>query len=90
MTADLFTVDQVQEHLRMSDDEATEMDLTIKRLISDAEAFVEDFTWRALMTQTWDYFLGSWPDERFIVVPRPPLISVLVLFLHKFFELRFR
>ena len=71
-----LTALEVQEHLRMSDDEAEELATTIDRLISDATAFVEDFTWRALITQEWEYYLDDWPPERFIRIPKAPLQSI--------------
>ena len=69
-------VSEVADHLRMSETESTARLFDLVRLITDATAFVEDFTWRALITQTWDYFLDAWPDERYIVVPKPLLQSV--------------
>ena len=75
-----ITSEEVIEHLRMCDDEADAMALTIDRLIADATAFAEDVTWRALITQTWNYYLDTWPGERFIVVPKPPLQSAKVYY----------
>ncbi len=37
--------------------------------ITGAREHVEDITRRALLTQTWDYFLDDWPSEDFIKLP---------------------
>ena len=36
----------------------------------------ESATGRALLTQTWDLTLDRFPDDRYIEIPRPPLVSV--------------
>ena len=69
-------ISEVAEHLRMSETESVARLFDLNRLITDATGFVEDYTWRALITQTWDYFLDAWPSERYIVVPKPLLQSV--------------
>jgi uncharacterized phiE125 gp8 family phage protein len=71
-----ITEAQVQEHLKLSDDECCCLSDTMARLISDATAYAEDTTWRALLTQTWDYYLDAWPSERHIQIPKPPLQSI--------------
>lgn len=71
-----ITAIEVQEHLRMSDDEALDMATTLELLIAGAVAFVEDYTWRALITQTWDYFIDEWPKSGIIELPKAPLQSV--------------
>ena len=75
-----ITSDEVQEHLRMSDDEADAMALTIDKLISKSTEDAENQTWRALITQTWNYYLDDWPSERYIIVPKPPLQSAKVYY----------
>jgi len=69
---------EVTEHLRLSETEAQARLFDLNRLIVEATAFAEDFTWRALITQTWDYYLDAWPSERYIVLPKPPLQTVLL------------
>lgn len=71
-----ITSAQVQEHLRLSDAEVAALSGTIALLISEATRFVEDYTWRALVTQEWEYHLDEWPDTRTIRLPKPPLQSV--------------
>ena len=38
---------------------------------------IEEMTWRALVTQRWDYYLDAWPEGDTIVLPRPPLRSIV-------------
>ncbi len=45
-------------------------------LIIDARAYVEAVTGRALLTQTWDYYLEDWPNGNAIVLPFGNLQSV--------------
>jgi uncharacterized phiE125 gp8 family phage protein len=71
-----ISISEVTDHLRMSETEAQARLIDLNRLITDAAAFAEDCTWRALITQTWDYFIDSWPKERHLIIPRPPLQSV--------------
>lgn len=49
---------EVKEHLRVTDNvDATNID----RITSAAIAFVEEYTARKLITQTWKMFLDEWP-----------------------------
>jgi uncharacterized phiE125 gp8 family phage protein len=45
-------------------------------LIQTAREIVEDTTRRALLTQTWNYCLGGWPESNFIKIPFGNLQSV--------------
>lgn len=45
-------------------------------IIQAARENVEDITRRALLTQTWDYYLDSFPDDNFIKIPFGNLQSV--------------
>lgn len=60
-------------HLRV---DSTADDSLITALITAAREYVEAFTGRALITQTWDYILDAWPSGDEIVIPLPPLQSV--------------
>jgi uncharacterized phiE125 gp8 family phage protein len=71
-----ITEDEAQEHLRMSDDELIAQPNLMGRLIAGAVQFTEEYTWRSLITQAWDYYLDTWPAERFIRLPKPPLQEV--------------
>lgn len=70
---------EAQAWLRVdSQDDASE----ITALITTARQIVEDFTGRALLTQTWRLVASDWPAEEFagvgnvIRLPRTPLASV--------------
>jgi len=41
----------------------------LKDIIKTAWEHVEDITRRALLTQTWDYYLDEWPDSNVIKLP---------------------
>lgn len=72
------TLAEAQAFLRVdSSDDATE----ISTLITTARQMVEDFTGRAIISQTWKYVSDEWPDaddeDPFaIALERSPLISV--------------
>ena len=63
--ADIITVSQ----------ESIEGDL-LNDLITTAREHVEDITRRALLTQTWDYYLNDWPSGNAIILPFGNLASV--------------
>lgn len=66
-----ITLDDAKRHLRV--DESDE-DGHILALISAARAYAENFTRRALITQTWDATFDGFP--RVFSIERPPLQSV--------------
>jgi len=45
-------------------------------LIKDGREEIERLTRRALLTQTWDYYLDEWPDEDYITIPFGNLATV--------------
>lgn len=45
-------------------------------LITASREYVEDYTRRALLTQTWDYYLDAWPGDDYIKLPFGNLQSV--------------
>ncbi len=51
-----------------NDADASEDDL-LTALIQASREHVEDITRRALLTQTWDYYLQEWPDKDYIKLP---------------------
>lgn len=55
---------------------ATAEDDDLTDLITDGRAYVEAVTRRALLTQTWDYYLHAWPSGSCIVLPFGNLQSV--------------
>jgi uncharacterized phiE125 gp8 family phage protein len=54
----------------------TSEDDDLTDLITDGRAFVEAITRRALLTQTWDYYLHFWPKGNSITIPFGNLQSV--------------
>lgn len=54
----------------------TAEDADLADLIIDGRAYVEAVTGRALLTQTWDYYLQEWPTGNAIVLPFGNLQSV--------------
>lgn len=57
----------------------TTMDPYLTAILKAAREQVEAITRRSLLTQTWDYFLDSWPDGDAIVLPFGCLASVTSL-----------
>ena len=70
----------LQERLVFSDDDMTALAATVDALIAAATNHAEEMLWGALITQTWDYYLDEFPEERFIRLPKPPLQSVTGVF----------
>ena len=66
-----LTLAEAKGHLRVT---TTDEDALITALIVAAREYAETFTRRALITQTWDLTLDSFPSE--IVMPMPALQSV--------------
>lgn len=54
----------------------TAEDDLLTAIIQAAREHVEDITRRALLTQTWDYYLDAWPDGDVIKLPFGNLASV--------------
>lgn len=52
-------------------------DTLITSLITAARELIEEQAWRALVTQRWDYYLDAWPAADTILLPRPPLRSIV-------------
>lgn len=78
-TSEPVSLSEAQAWLRVdSQDDATEL----TTLITTARQIVEDFTGRALLTQTWRLVASEWPEGRFagvenvVQLPRSPLASV--------------
>jgi len=79
-TEEPLTLTEAKLHLRLAVTTAQAVnypheDALLSRLISSVREQAEGETWRRFITQTWDYYLDSWPDERFIRIPNPPLQS---------------
>jgi uncharacterized phiE125 gp8 family phage protein len=74
-TADPLDLIDAKRHLRIEDDVTDDDDL-VGSLISAAGERAELATHRALIRQTWDLVLDSFPDADFIEIPKPPLVSI--------------
>lgn len=70
-SAEPVTLSEAKAHLRVT---ASDEDSLITALIFAARNWAENFTQRALMTQTWDVLLDAFADE--MELPLPPLQSV--------------
>lgn len=62
----------MKSHLRI---DGTDEDVLLDSLIKAAREYVEDFQGRALITQTWEMTLDSFPQMP-LKVPKPPLQTV--------------
>lgn len=69
--AEPVSLSEAKAHLRVTD---TGEDSLITSFIAAARGWVEDFTQRALITQTWDYKLDAFVGT--MEIPLPPLQSV--------------
>lgn len=67
-------LDEAKAHLNI---DSTDDDVYISALITAAREWVENFTQRALITQTWYYYVDSFRRE--IVLPFPKLRSVTAI-----------
>lgn len=67
-TIEPVALNDVKLHLRI-DVDAVDEDEYLEALITVARNHVEDVTGRALLTQTWDYFLDGWPCANSIKLP---------------------
>jgi uncharacterized phiE125 gp8 family phage protein len=54
-------------------------DSLVTALIKTSRRWCEAFQNRAYVTQTWDLYLDQFPPESFIVIPKPPLQSLVAL-----------
>ena len=68
-----ITLTEAKLHLRVDYDED---DALIEALIMAARERAEGHMWRALITQTLNVRLDSWPCHEFLFLPRPRLQSV--------------
>jgi uncharacterized phiE125 gp8 family phage protein len=71
-SAEPVTVAEAKTHLRV---DHSDEDTYIGLLIKTARQWVEEYTRRAILTQTWTLSLDAVPGSR-IALPRPPLQSV--------------
>lgn len=67
------TTAEAKSHLRVT---TSDDDTYISTLVTVARNHAETITRRALINQTWDYFLNRFPCDDKIVIPLPRLSSV--------------
>lgn len=71
------TLDEVKDHLRMK--EINDFDSQLLGLITASREWVESYTARALVQQTWKCYLQDWPTGDEFELPFPPLRSVTAI-----------
>lgn len=74
-TIEPITLDELVLHLKVDEETGYENDL-IEAILKAAREHVEDITRRALLTQTWDYYLDDFPSGDSIKLPFGNLQSV--------------
>lgn len=68
------TLDEAKDHLRV---DGSDQDSLLTGLITASRKWIEDYLGRALITQTWDYWLDDFPyGDKEIRLPKAPLQSV--------------
>jgi len=72
--AEPVTLDEIKDHLRMQD--INNFDSQLLGLITASREWIEDCTGRALVQQTWKYYLQDWPSGDEFELPYSPLQSV--------------
>lgn len=71
------SLDEAKAHLRVDgNDEDDLIDILIRAATSHAERLMG----RAIVEQTWDFYLDEFPSDGWINIPKPPLISVTGFF----------
>ena len=76
-TEEPIEINEAKQHLRIDGDED---DNLILNLITIARQNAETVTRRAMITQTWAYYLDEWPDVDYIELPyAAPLQSITSL-----------
>ena len=74
-TSEPVSVPQAKTQIKIAHS-FTGHDDELSRMITAARQATERLTRRAWLNQTWKLTLQRFPDCRFIVLPRPPLVSV--------------
>ena len=72
--AEPLSTAEAKSHLRVT---TSADDTLIDAMVKAARVYFEEsLLGRALITQTWDYYLDGWPASNAIQIPKPPLASV--------------
>lgn len=72
-TLEPIPIDDAKLYMR---EDGTDQDALIEHMIKGARRRAEDFLGRALIQQTWDFYLDDFPDTDYIELPLPPLSSI--------------
>lgn len=72
-TVEPVTTAEAKTNMRVT---SSDDDTFIGTLITAARRYAEQHCRRAFVNQTWDLYLDDWPGDDYIVIPRPPLVSV--------------
>ena len=72
-TLEPITVQEVKEHLYI---DGADNDVYVSTVVKAATNHVENWTRRAIMTQTWDYWIDAFPSDNYIILPFGNLQSV--------------
>lgn len=72
--AEIMSLDEAKAHLGLVGDASHDGEVIAAML--GARQLVEEWTGRALVTQTWDWFCPRFPGACGFQIPKPPLISV--------------
>src|SRR4030042_3926234 len=78
-TVEPVNYQQVLDHVKINpyDSSIDEASIEyIETLIRAVRDYTEAFLDRALITQTWKYYLDAWPNGNYIEIPKPPLQSI--------------
>jgi len=68
-------LEDIKNHLRLSLGE-TDEDGLLEGLRKSAQEYVENYTNRKLLTQSWNVYFDDWPDGDSFEIPYPPLQSI--------------
>ena len=71
-----ITTAEAKDHMRITH---TDEDTYIAGLIAVARMYIEDISYRALVTQTWQYSIPCFPAIKEIELPVPPLQSITLI-----------
>lgn len=74
-TLEPITVEDLMLHIKDDSETGIEADY-LAGIVTSAREHVEDITRRALLTQTWDFYLNGWPLANYIKLPLGNLASV--------------
>ncbi|MFH1603244.1 MAG: head-tail connector protein [Pseudomonadota bacterium] len=70
------TLEEIKDHLRITETDTGAEDAVLLAFITAARRYCEKFQNRAYIHQTWRLYLPKFPDEDFVRIPLPPLVSL--------------